>query len=37
MMIVGMGLQTELGVEMCTDDDDDSIMYSGSVSVFLTT
>lgn len=32
-MIVGMGLQTSLGVEMCNDDDD-SIMYSGAVSVY---
>lgn len=32
-MTVGMGLQTILGVEMCTDDDD-SIMYSGAVSVY---
>lgn len=32
IMTVGMGLQTALGVEMCNDDD--SIMYSSSVSVF---
>lgn len=32
MMTVGMGLQTNLGVEMCNDDDD-SIMYSVSFRV----